>query len=299
MKRGFGLLILLGVISFHSAFAQEISFAKPAEQLSLNVTISENGHVNVEHMIKPDNVPSEVSLILGKISNISVVNEGGKEVQYATSGDEKKIVIFPSEDVIYVRYDLDNVLSNTDNVWRWDFLYTGIESTIFYFPEKLDLVFANDRPVYIGDHKGMKCHGCQMRLEYVLDEPIYVGHVEWEKEKFDVAIRTLGTVKSLNFDQPNKMLSLGIDGNEKFVTLIIPVKLLGNPYEVTINDQKIFKHEFNNNGTHVWLNVRPETSGEINIVGTTVIPEFPIFIPLVLGILFVIIIQYRSTTNLR
>lgn len=300
MRKSFGFLIIFLVsVSIHSAFAQEISFAKPAEQLSVNVIISEEGHVNIEHKIKSDDVSREVELISGRTSNISVINDSGKDAQYAISGNGKKIVIFPSEDTIYVKYDLDDVLNKTDGIWRWDFLYTSSEATSFYFPEKLDLVFANDRPVYIGEQKGMKCHGCQMKLEYVFDEPTYVGQVEWEKEKFDIIIRTLGSVKSLNFDQPNKSLSLEIDGNEKLVTLIIPQKLLGNPYQVSVNEQKIFKHEFNNNGTHIWLNVRPEVPGEINIIGTTVIPEFPIFTPLVIGMILVFVIQFRNKINLH
>jgi len=138
-----------------------------------------------------------------------------------------------------------------------------------------------------------------MKLEYVIDEPEYVGHVKWENQEFDVIVRTLGELKSINFDQPNKTLSLDIDGDEKFVTTIIPLKLLWNPYDVTVNDTKILKHEFNKNGTHIWLNVRPETSGEINIIGTTAIPEFPIFAPLVIGILLVVIIQYKNKINLH
>lgn len=297
-KKLFALIFFVIFIPSYSVAAQEISFAKTAEQLAVNVTIDEQGNVNVEHKIKSDSVPVEIALIPGKISNFSVTNENGKEHQYGTSGDGKKIVIFPSRETIYVRYGLDDVLTNTDDVWKWDFLYTS-GSTTFFFPEKLDLVFANDSPVYLGEQKGIKCHGCQMKLEYMFDEPTYIGQVEWEKEKFDVVIRTLGSIESLNFDQPNKTLSLGIAGDRKFVTVVIPLRLLGSPYDVSIDNQPIFKHEFNNNGTHVWLNIRPESSGNIDIIGTTAIPEFSLFAPLVIGMAILIVLQFRNRINLH
>ena len=78
-----------------------------------------------------------------------------------------------------------------------------------------------------------------------------------------------------------------------------PLVLLGNPYEVYFNEEKILKHEFLTNETHVWLNFRPETSGTINIIGSTVIPEFPFFMPLALGIALILGIQLKNKLTLR
>ena len=36
-----------------------------------------------------------------------------------------------------------------------------------------------------------------------------------------------------------------------------------------MGDEKIFFHEYINNGTHVWLNIRPDNSGNVSIIGTT------------------------------
>ena len=53
------------------------------------------------------------------------------------------------------------------------------------------------------------------------------------------------------------------------------------------------------NETHVSLNIKPETSGEITIIGTTVIPEFPIIAPLAIGFLMILVVPLMKKFNLR
>jgi hypothetical protein len=94
-------------------------------------------------------------------------------------------------------------------------------------------------------------------------------------------------------------MSFNVNGDKQLITLIIPLELLWNPYEVYLDDQKILKHEFFSNSTHVWLNIRPENSGTIRIIGTSVVPEFPLFVPFFIGISAVILLQLRNKLNLR
>ena len=72
-----------------------------------------------------------------------------------------------------------------------------------------------------------------------------------------------------------------------------------NPYVVLLDDEKIFFHEYNNDGTHVWLSLKPETSGTISIIGTTVIPEFPIIAPLAIGFLMILVLPFTKKFNLH
>ena len=169
--------------------------------------------------------------------------------------------------------------------------------TTFIFPENLDLVYANEKPVKIDNLRGMVCHGCNVKLEYVFDEPIHVENVQWEEKNFQVGFRTLAEITSFNFDQPRKAISFDVNEENSFITLFIPLDLLWNPYDVYLDDENILKHEFLNNGTHVWLNIRPETSGQITIIGISAVPEFPIFIPLFLGIAAVLILHQRIRIN--
>ena len=127
--------------------------------------------------------------------------------------------------------------------------------------------------------------GCQMVLEYSINEPKIFKNVKWEDKEFAVEIRSHSNIDNFIFDQPTKSIIFDISKDTRYVTAIIPLELLWEPYLVFLDDEKIDQHKFNNNGTHVWLNMKPETSGEIIIVGTTVIPEFPTIAPLAMVVM--------------
>ena len=293
------VLMIISIISITpQAFAQ-ISFGAPAEHVSIRVTIEENGDVRVVHVVKKSNENVQVKMLPGTIENLQVVDEAGNEIQHAVSG-YSIITLFPPKVNFGVEYDLKDVLILKDGVWTWDFLYTESKNGVeFYFPDEFDLIFVNDRPVRIVNAKGMRCHGCDMFLEYVIDEPIILKEVEWEEQKFPVSIRTLDEINSFNFDQPRRSLSFETTQEDRFITLIIPLELLWNPYQVYLDDQKILKHEFSQNSTHVWLNIKPDNAGTIEIIGISAIPEFSILLPLVLGITIVIGFQAKNKINLR
>ena len=52
------------------------------------------------------------------------------------------------------------------------------------------------------------------------------------------------------------------------MTAIIPIELVSESYNVFIGDEKIGYHDYIKNGTHVWLNVRPDNSGDVSIINT-------------------------------
>jgi len=124
-------------------------------------------------------------------------------------------------------------------------------------------------------------------------------NVKWEDKEFLVEIRSHSNIDKFIFDQPTKSIIFDISEKNRFVTTIIPLELLWEPYLVFLNDEKIFFREINNNGTHVWLNIKPETTGEIIILGTTVIPEFPIIAPLAVGFFMILVVPLIRKFNLR
>ena len=75
--------------------------------------------------------------------------------------------------------------------------------------------------------------------------------------------------------------------------------MLWEPYSVFLDDDKIFFHKYINNGTHVWINMKTDSPGEITIIGTTVIPEFPIIAPLAVGFLMILAMPLMRKSNLR
>jgi len=293
------ILMIISIISITpQAFAQ-ISFGTPAEHVSIRVTIEENGDVRVVHVVKKSDENVQVKMLSGTIENLQVVDGAGNEIQHAMSG-HNIITLFPPKVNFGVEYDLKDVLILKNGVWTWDFLYTESKNGVeFYFPDEFDLIFVNDRPVRIVNAEGMRCHGCDMFLEYVIDESIILKEVEWEEQKFLVSIRTLDEINSFNFDQPTRRLSFETTQEDRFITLIIPLELLWNPYQVYLDEQKILKHEFSQNSTHVWLNIKPDNAGTIEIIGISAIPEFSILLPLVLGITIVIGFQAKNKINLH
>lgn len=278
------------------AFGQ-ITFGEKAQQ-TIEIRIDENGIAHVTHEVVGSSKTTQVETIIGTMSNLSVTDKDGNNVQYLTL--EKYpigIVLTPSNnDMIFIKYDLSDVIVLKDGVWTLE--WTGIEKTNFYFPDSVDMIWVNDRPVYTGE-KGIRQHGNSMKLEYVLDEPVILKEVIWEDKKFEVGIRTLTDIDKFEFSQPSKSITFDIPESNSLVTVMIPLELLWEPYDVYVNSNKTLNSEFYNNGTHVWLGFRPDTSGTINIIGTTVVPEFPLFVPLVIGISIVLALQFRNKFNFR
>ena len=199
---------------------------------------------------------------------------------------------------MFVKYDLDDALILKDNVWTLDFKY--LKTTTFILPEEVDLIFANERPVLF-DEKKWICMSWMsiMILEYSINEPKNIKQVNWEDKEFLVEIRTLAEIENFDFNQPLKKINFNVNDDNQFVTAVIPLELLWQPYSVFLDDEKIWYHEYINNGTHVWLSMKPQTSGEITIIGTTVIPEFPIIAPLAIGFLMILVVPLIRKFNLR
>ena len=279
------------------ASAQELAIGERADQKSVTITISNEGEVQVKHVVKSSNSPQQMKLIDGSVQNLSIIDEEGDEQIPTIVGNNDSIMIMPSDNNLVIEYDLEDALIFKDGYWTWDFLY--LESITFILPQKADLIFANESPVLIEDTKGVRCHGCQMMLQYSFTESKIVENVKWEERDFDVEIRTLAELNDFTFEQSEKSITLDVNDADRFVTIIIPLELLWEPYTVFIDDEKIRVHKFLSNGTHVGLGFKSAESGEILIVGTTVVPEFPIFAPLVVGLMAILVMPFLRKFNLR
>ena len=246
-----------------------------SNQKSIEVIINKTGDVHVKHVIKPLDSPTQIDLIEGEKSNITVKDQDGNDIVHGSVGENEFLMIFPLNDFTIVEYDLSDQLLLIDNFWTWDFLY--LESTIFIFPEEIGLVYVNDRPAYLGGAEGITCHGCQMNLEYSLDEPIFFEKLKIQEKEFLIETNTWGEINPISFDPLLKGIKFEVLEKNRFVTTIIPIALLSEPYQVFLDGEKIFFHEYLSNSTHVWLNMRPQNSGEVSITGT-ISPEFTEFV---------------------
>ena len=287
------MISLISVIPLANA---QISIGKEANQELVEVKIFPDGEVNVKHIVKASDLPVDLELIEGTIQNIVVTNENQEEVLFSIN-DKNVVLIQPSKEKTIVEYELKNVLNEENNVFKWDFLY--LQSTSFILPEGLEIIFVNERPVYLGDMKGINCHGCDMLLEYSINELKINQNVKWEDEEFLVKMTSNSNIENFVFDQPSKSITFNVSEENRFVNTIIPLELLWGPYSVFLDDEKAFFQEYFNNGTHVWVTMVPKTSGEVTIIGTTVVPEFSMMIPLIVGFFVILTLPFMKKFNLR
>lgn len=121
----------------------------------------------------------------------------------------------------------------------------------------------------------------------------------WEENEFDVEIISDSNIQSFNFNQPEKSISFQINDENKFVTITMSKELLGGPYVALLNDEQIKYSKFIRDGSTVILNLKPEIPGQITIIGTTVIPEFSMFIPLIMGFMIILMVPIMRKFTLR
>ena len=286
---------VVAVLAFalQAASAQEVSLAPDAEQDSVEVHITGSGDVSVTHVIDKTSSPRQLDLFRGTPHGIEVVNEkdgGDAGGSFAVANGGQGVLLFPSDEKRIVRYGLSDALSQVDGVWTWNVRY--LETTKFFFPGYVDMIFVTGTPVMLGERKAINCHGCQMILEYFEDADVQTEVARWEDREFAVRIVSLEKVGSFAFDQPGKSLRFETAGEGRPITVVLPQELLGKPYQVFLNDEKIIKHDHISNGTHAWVSVRPHEAGTVGIVGTTVVPEFSLFLPLILGASLIAVLRY-------
>ncbi len=289
-------LVLLLVLALPQVSAQ-IDSINPASQKLVQVTIDDKGNVEVVHQIRNSNEPQELEFVKGTVSNVEFIDKIGRHEPIDVIKGVDHLVILPNQGELFVKYDLDDVLILKDGFWTLDFRY--LETTTFVIPKEVKLFFVNEKPILLDEKNAFTCHGCQMILEYSIDEPRKIEYVTWEEKKFTVEIISFAEIENFEFSQPAKRISFKVNDDNQFVTAVIPLELLWSPYAVFHDDEKIYFHEYINNGTHVWVNIRPDTVGDITIIGTTVVPEFPIIAPLAVGFLIILVVPLVRKFNLH
>lgn len=291
--------IILGVLfsSVGTVFAQQATIGSPPTQV-VKITVGEDGSAHVIHVVEPSIQPQQVTVIQNNFTNLLIKDESGYIPQYGeVSGNVKSFFLFPTDKRTLIEYDLKNVVKFEDGMWSWDYVY--LAETKFYLPEDANLIFANGTPINLVEKKGVNCHGCQVKLEYELGQTEIVKQVQWQDKKFDVRIITLADITSFKFDQPNKKITFDVNDENKYVTLLIPLELLWNPYQVLLNGNTTLDNEFYSDGQTMWLGIKPDKTGTVEIIGVSAVPEFPLVSLLIFGSAMVIAVRYKNKFSLR
>jgi hypothetical protein len=309
MLKIFLILIVSTSILFTSvALGQQFSAGeKPNEDIV--VTIDENGTAHVVHNVQgPITNPVQVDMITGNMTNFSVTDQNGGSVQYSTlSGQPMAVLLLPSNtNMTLIKYDLPDIVSFNNGIWKWKYFDPpDVQFTDFHFPKGVDMIWSNSqddpstaRPVYLGD-KGLRQVGNGFTVEYVINEPVTIQTVQWQDKTFNVGIRTLANVGPPAFDQSAMSYAFDIDQPNAFVTVIMPQELLWGPYEATMNTKQTLTTEFHDNGTYAWIGIRPTQSGTVQVTGTSVVPEFPLFVPLAIAISAVVGLRFSNKLSFK
>lgn len=298
--------IAASIISTTSAFAQISMGAAPVEDIK--VSIDENGTAHVVHMVG-GNATSAVHIdtIAGNITDFAVTDQAGNSVQYSTIGQSPmSILLLPTQrNVTLVKYNLPNIVSNDNGVWKWDYYApSDAQFTDFHFPKGVNMVWilsddkSTGRPVYLAE-KNLRQIGNGMHLAYVINEPVTIQTVQWQNQTFNVGIKTLADVGPPVFDQSAKAYAFNIDKPKSFVTVIMPKALLWGPYQGTIDSNATLTNEFHDNDTYAWIGLMPAKNGTLQITGTTAIPEFPMFVPLAIAISAVVALRFTNRLGFK
>ncbi len=262
----------------------------------MEIATSSDGVANVKHTVVRSGTPQHLDLIKGTPTNITVTDEDGQVKAYEMVGDGR-ILLLPSTTNLIVEYKLKDAIIKDREYWSWEFHYQM--TTKFSFPDDVQVVYLNGRSIHMDESDGVVCHGCQITLEYSLGEKSIVKYATWEDRRFDVEIITHLMVEDFVFEQPTKSISVDVSTADQYLTIVMPLELLGEPYSVFLNEERLFAQIDHRNDTHVWVHMKPSEPGEIVMVGTTVIPEFSMMIPLVVGFMIILMIPLARRITLH
>ena len=296
------IVFFLALVTVIPTASAQLSLGVEANQKLIEVKLDKSEIVNVKHVIAASNMPVNVNLFNGVIpESVMVTNDDGDEKQFGLVNDGKgnqSITIFPSKSNIIIKYDLDDASTLYENLWTVKIQYSETFSVLF--SEEIDLFFLNNNIIQLGNKNGISINsGGNVIIQYHDKISKIIEEVKWEEDKFNVEIITNSKIDKFNFDQELKSISFQVNEKNKFVTISMEEKLLGGPYVILLNDEKIMYTKYSSKENHISLSMKPESSGEIIIIGTTVIPEFSIFAPLAVGFLIILTLPLMRKVSLH
>jgi predicted DNA binding CopG/RHH family protein len=284
----------------------QLVIGNEANQKLIEVKLDKSEIIHVKHVISSSNSPVSLTLFKGEISNLTITNEEGKKtlenndnVGIMNDGlGNESILIFPTKQDSIIEYNLEDASILNDNMLTVRIQYS--ETFSILFSDDIEVIFINDNIINIGESKGLSINeGGKMVLQYYSNIPKTIEKIQWEENYFDVEISSDIEINEFNFEQESKSITFQINEKNKFVTISMSEELLGGPYLILLNDEKIEYSKYISKENQVSLSMKPESQGQITIIGTTVIPEFSMFIPLIMGFLVVLTVPFMKKINLH
>ena len=297
------IIIIFSLILVIPIANAQLTLGGEASQESIEVKMNIEGEVSVKHVVRASNQGSTLILFENAIipeKNLTGKNEIGEKIQLGIIDDglgNKSVFILPSKYNSIVEYNLPNSSLN-NNLFNIDISYSEKFSVIF--DKSIELILVNNNLIFLDDKKGIAINGGgNAEIKFYKNILKMIKEANWEENKFNVEIITDSKIQSFNFNQPEKNISFQINEENKFVIVSMSEELLGGPYVILLNDEKIYYSKHFRADDNVSLSFKPETTGQVTIIGTTVIPEFSMFIPLIMGFFIILTIPMMKRFSLR
>ena len=262
------IVLVLALITVIPAASAQLSLGTEANQKLIEVKLNKSEIVNVKHIISASGVPVSVNLFDGVITeSIIVTNSNGDENQFGLVGYGEaleSITIFPSESDIIIKYNLEDASTSYENLWTVRIGYS--ETFDILFSKEIDMFFFNNTIIQLENKNGITANGGGNAIIQYYDKiPKIIEEVSWEQNKFDIEIITNSKIDNFNFNQESKSITFDINEKNKFLTISMEEELVGSPYVILLNNEKILYNKSLNKENYVLLSMKPQAVGEITI----------------------------------
>ena len=116
--------------------------------------------------------------------------------------------------------------------------------------------------------------------DYPLASPVNPIEVFWNNQIFPGMLFTNSTAPALSFDQPSKKITFTVIGSVNttgYFNISIPTTLLSGPWKILLNQTDVTsKTVITENETYATIYLSyDQGSGNVELIGTNVIPEYP------------------------
>jgi len=265
------IVLFLSLVTVIPSVSAQLSVGEEANQKLIEVELNKSEIVNVKHVISASGNPVSVNLFEGVITeSIIVKNSNGDEKEFgvvAYGGGIESITIFPSNSDIIIKYNLEDTSTLYENLWTVGIGYS--ETFSILFSEETGLFFLNNNIIELGNKKGISVNGGGNAIIQYYDKiPKIIEEVSLKEDKFNVEIITNSKIDEFNFDQELKSINFQVNEKNKFVTVSMEKELVGDPYVVLLNNEKIVYSKSVNKENYVSLSMKPQAVGEIIIMNS-------------------------------
>ena len=128
------------------------------------------------------------------------------------------------------------------------------------------VLLRKNKSISLENKKGISVNnGGNPIIQYYDKIPKIIEEVSWGEDKFNVEIITNSKINKFNFDQELKNISFQVNEKNKFVTVTMEEELVGSPYIILLNNEKVLYTKSVNKENYVSLSMKPQAAGEIII----------------------------------